>query len=113
MSTDCLLVIEKDSPLNFAMEMLLVPDTGINAVNSKASNFQGVVDEVFNMSSQVVILEDSVTPTEEDSLAQLLISKPDLKIIVILRNSNYVHIFRKEEILIESSSELLEIIQSK
>lgn len=113
MGTDCLLVIENDSPLNFAMEMLLVPSSGIKAVKSSAGNFQGLVDEVCNLRSQVVIFEDSAIPTEENSFTHLLISNPELKIIVVLRDSNYIHVFRKEEILIQSSSDFLEIIRSK
>ena len=113
MSIDCLLIIENDSPLNFALDMLLAPSSEINAVKSNAIDLQGVVDEISNLKSQVVILEDSATPTRENSLANLLMSNPELKIIVVLKDSNYVHIFRKDEILIENASEFLEIIQSK
>lgn len=113
MSTDCLLVIEDDSPLNFALEMLLVPSSEIKAIKSNAGDFQGVVEEVCKLEAPVVILEDSATPAKDNSLAHLLMSNPGLKIVVVLRNSNYVHVFRKDEILIQSSSEFLEIIRSK
>jgi len=113
LSIDCLLIIENDSPLNFALDMLLVPSSEINVVKSTAVDLQSVVDEVSNLKSQVVILEDSATPTRKNSLANLLMSNPELKIIVVLKDSNYVHIFRKDEILIENASEFLEIIQSK
>ena len=113
LNTDCLLVIENDSPLNFALDMLLVPDSGIKAFKSTADNFQGLVNELCNLKSQVVILEDSTISTEENSVAHLLMSSPELKIIVVLRDSNYIHIFRKDEVLIHSSSDFLEIIRSK
>jgi len=113
LSINCLLIIENDSPLNFALDMLLVPGSEINVVKSNAVDLQGVVDEISNLKSQVVILEDSATPTRKNSLANLLMSNPELKIIVVLKDSNYVHIFRKDEILIENASEFLEIIQSK
>ena len=113
MSIDCLLIIENDSPLNFALDMLLVPSSEINVVKSNAVDLQGVVDEISNLKSQVVIIEDSATLTRENSLANLLMSNPELKIIVVLKDSNYVHIFRKDEILIQNASEFLEIIQSK
>lgn len=113
MNNPCLLVIDNDSPLNFALEMLLVPSSGIQAVKSNAKDLQGIVDEVCELKSQVVILEDSATPTEEKSLANLLMLNPELKIVVVLKDSNYVHIFRKDEVLIQNSSEFLEIIRSK
>ena len=112
MSTNCLLVIEDDSPLNFALEMLLAPSSGIIAVKSTASDLQGLVDEVCNLKSPVVILEDAVAMTEKNSLAQLLLSNPELKIIVVLRDSNAIHVFRKDEIMIQSSSDFIEAIQS-
>jgi|GEM_PF-4399345 len=112
LSTNCLIVIEDDSPLNFALEMLLDANSGIKAVKSRANDFQEFVDEVSRLRSEVVLLEDSSTLTGKNSLTQLLMSNTNLKIIVILRDSNYIHIFRKEEIKIQSSSELIEAIQS-
>jgi len=113
LSKHCLLVIDKNSPLNFALEMLLVPSSGIRAVKSKAEDLQGIIEEMCGLKSPVVILEDTAKPTEENSLAQLLTSNPELKIIVVMRDSNYIHIFRKDEILIQNASEFLEIIRSK
>jgi len=83
-----------------------------NAVKSRANNFQELVDEVCDLNSQVVLLEDSARLNGRNSPAQLLMSNPGLKIIVVLRESNYIHIFRKEEIMIQSSSDLIEAIQS-
>ena len=111
MSTNCLLVIEEDSPLNFALEMLFSSDAGIKAVKSEARTFQEFVEEACRSKTQVVLLEDAAAPGERNTLTQLLMSTPPLKIIVILRDSNYIHVFRKEEILIQSSAELIEAIQ--
>ncbi len=112
LKTNCLLVIEDDSPLNFALEMLFGPDSGIEAVKSMANDFQGFLDEIAKLKSRVVLFEDSTALTGRNSLTQLLMSNPELKIIVILRDSNYIHVFRKEEIRIQSSAELIEAIHS-
>jgi hypothetical protein len=113
LSTNCLLIIDENSPLNFALEMLLVPSSGVDAVKSVSRNFHGLVDEACALNSQVVILEDDVSETGESALSQLLMSKPELKIIVVLRDSNYIHVFRKEEVLIQNASEFIEIIRSR
>lgn len=110
MSTNCLLIIEDDSPLNFALEVLLAPSSGIQAVKSNAADLQDLVNEVCNLKSQVVILEDAATRTEKNSLVNMLMLNPDLKIIVVPRDNNHIHIFRKDEILIQSASDFLEII---
>ena len=113
LTNHCLLVIDNNSPLNLAMEVLLVPDSGIQAIKSSTRNIQGIVNEIRDLESQVVILEDAAICAEKDSLAHMLMTNPALKIVVVLRDSNYVYIFRKDEILIENASEFLEIIQSK
>jgi hypothetical protein len=95
------------------MEMLLTPETGIRAVKSSASDFQGLIGEVCDSKSQVVILEDAVIAGKENcSLSELLMSNPELKIIVVLRDSNRIHVFRKDEIMIQSSSDFIEAIHS-
>jgi hypothetical protein len=111
LNTNCLLVIDEDSPLNFALEMLLTPGSGVVAVKSNAGDFQDLVDEVCSLQSQVVILEDAAPMTEKNSLAHLLLSNPELKIIVVLRESNTIHVFRKDEIVIQKSSDLIDAIQ--
>ena len=113
MSTNCLLMIKNDSPLNFAMEMLLVPDSGIHAIKSIARDFQGLINEVCDLKSEVVILEDEAAVIGKHSLTYLLMSNPDLKIIVVFSESNHIHIFRKDEVLIQNASEFLDIIRSK
>ena len=112
LSIDCLIFVEQESPLNLAFEMLFGPYSGINAVKSNSENLQGLIDEVCNLKSQVVVLEDLSVKTGEFSLANMLASSPELKIIVVLRESNYIYTFKKEEIMIESSSDFLEAIRS-
>jgi len=113
LSTNCLLIIKNDSPLNLAMEMLLGPGSDILAVKSNANDFQGLVNEVCALKSEVVVFEDEVAMTEKNSVTHLLMSNPELKVIVIFRDSNYIHIFRKDEILIKRASEFLDLIRSK
>lgn len=110
MSIDCLLVIENDSPLNFAFEMLLTPEKGVKATKSSADDFQKLVDEVCEAKPQVVILEDTAMLTEKHSLSDFLFSNPKVTIMVVLRESNHVHVFRREELVIENSSDFLEAL---
>lgn len=111
MSTECLLVIENDSPLNFAFEMLLTPDKGVKATKSSAGDLQILVDEICETKPQVVIFEDTAKLTENHTLFDLLMSTPKVTIVIVQRESNYIHVFRKEEIMIESSSDFLEALR--
>ena len=112
MSIACYLVIEEDSPFNFAFEMLFGPNSGITAVKSTASNFQELLDEVCDVNPQVVILEDTAVETKKGSLTNMLVTNPEAKIIIVLRDSNYIHVFRKDEVLIQSSSDFLNEVRS-
>ena len=113
LSTNCLFAIKESSPLNLAFETLLVPSSGVAAVKSKAMDLQELVEEVGNLNSEVLIIEDAVITMEESSLAHMLFLNPALKLIVVLKADNHVRIIRKDEIQISSASEFLEIIRSK
>jgi len=109
---DCLLYIDEESPLNIAFETLLDAKSGINTVKSNASDFQELINEIGDLRSQVVILEDMAIDPRENSIAGLLASNEELKIIIVLRDSNYIYTFKKEETLIQTSSDLLDEIRS-
>jgi hypothetical protein len=98
--------------LKFALEMLLNAEPEIKAVKSGAPDFQGLVDEVSGLKSQVVILEDAADVKEKNPLSRLLMSDPNLKIVVILSESNCIHVFRRTEFAIEKPSDLVDVITS-
>ena len=113
MGTECILVIGNNSPLIYAMDTLLIPETGINAIKSTANDLQNLLEEICEFNARVVILEDvEITSDESQSLAQMLMSKRELKFIVVLRNSNHIYVFRKDEVLIQNSSDFIEAIRS-
>lgn len=113
LSTNCLFAIKESSPLNLAFETLLVPSSGVAAVKSNAMDLQELVDEVRNLNSEVLIIENAVITMEESSLTHMLFLNPELKLIVVLKDGNHVRIIRKDEVQIQSASEFLEIIRSK
>lgn len=113
MLTNCLLVIDEDSPWNLVKEVLLVPGLGIQAVKSNANDLRGVLEEICYLKSQVVIIEEAATVDDQNSLSDMLTLSPDLKIILVSRDNNYIHVFRGADVLIESASEFLDIIRLK
>jgi len=113
LSTNCLFVIDNNSPLNLAFEVLLAPSSGVVATKSNALDFQGLVAEAYNLNSEVVIIDDAVAMTRDGLPVDMFVSNPELKVIVVLKDGNCVHVFRKAEILLHSASEFLEIIRTK
>jgi len=113
LSTNCLFVIDTNSPLNLAFEVLLAPSSGVVATRSSALDFQGLLAEAYTLNSEVVIIDDAVAMTRDSLPADMFVSNPELKAIVVLKDGNCVHVFRKDEFLIRSASEFLEIIRIK
>ncbi len=111
LSIDCLFFVKDESPLTLAFEVLLGQKSGINAIKSNAENLTDLVQEVCDQKANVIILEDLAINPKENAIAGLLASKSDLKIIIVLRESNYIYTFKKEEIVVQSSSDLLNAIQ--
>jgi len=111
LSIDCLFFVKDVSPLTLAFEVLLGQKSGINAIKSNAENLTDLVQEVCEQKANVIILEDLAINPKENAIAGLLASKSDLKIIIVLRESNYIYTFKKEEIVVQSSSDLLNAIQ--
>ncbi len=111
LSIDCLFFVKDESPLTLAFEVLLGQKSGINAIKSNAENLTDLVQEVCEQKANVIILEDLAINPKENAIAGLLASKSDLKIIIVLRESNYIYTFKKEEIVVQSSSDLLNAIQ--
>jgi len=111
LSIDCLFFVKDESPLTLAFEVLLGQKSGINAIKSDAENLTDLVQEVCDQKANVIILEDLAINPKENAIAGLLASKSDLKIIIVLRESNYIYTFKKEEIVVQSSSDLLNAIQ--
>jgi len=112
LSIECLFFVEDESPLIFAFEMLLDTKSGFKAVRSNAENLQALVNEVCELRSQVIILEDLAIKSEDNAIAELLASNSDLRIIIVLRDSNYIYTFKKEEVMIKSSSDFLDAIRT-
>ena len=112
MSIDCLFFIEESSPFNFVFDVLFNDDSGIKAAKSNASNLQDLVVEISELKPQTIILEDFAIGSGENFIAELLASSLDSKFIIVLRENNYVYTFKLKEVMIQSLSEFLEVINA-
>jgi len=113
LNTNCLLLIDEDSPLIIAFDNLFGPNSGINAVKSNAKTLHILTDEVSATKSSVIVMEDLSVDPDENAIADLLASTPDLKIIIVLRESNYIYTFKMEETLIHSSEDFLDAVRKE
>lgn len=113
MSANCLIVIDNHSPLNLAVEMFLAPRLSLRAIKSCAIDFQSLVDEIVSLKPQVVMIEDKTIQGDCNLMNKIFELNIDLKVVVVSSETNYIRIFRKDEVLIQNASEFLEIIQTR
>lgn len=110
MSIDCLFLIEKSSPFNFVFDVLFNEDSGIKAAKSDATQLQDLVAEIYKLKPRTIILEDLAIGPGENTLAELLATSLEAKFIIVLRENNYVYTFKLKEVMIQSLSEFLKVI---
>ena len=109
---DCLLVYENNYLMNFALSTILSPESGVVAIKSEAKDHQALAEEIHNLGMHVVIIEASAKLADPQSIFSLLVTNPTLRIIVVQSESNFIHIFQKNEVALYQSADLVKAIQS-
>lgn len=113
MNIPCVLVITKDSVLSFALtDLINASDVGLVVFDSQAQNFVELVKEINSNQADVILLEKSSSYAGEEALMKLLMYYPKLLVIVVDEESNWLRIFRREDILMASPADLISAIQS-
>jgi len=107
------LVISMDSLLNLALTNIITDsDLGLSVIESKAQQYEELVEEINTIIADVILLDKASSFATEDILTKLLMLYPKLLLILVDPQSNWLHVYRREDILISSSAELMEIIKS-
>ena len=109
----CVLAITKDSVLSFALtDLINASDVGLVVFDSQAQNFAGLAKEINGNQADVILLEKSSPYAGEEALTKLLMLYPKLLVIIVDEESNWLRIFRREDILMTSSADLISAVQS-
>lgn len=109
----CVLAIAKDSLLGFALTNLITEsDTGLVVIESNAQTLEELVTEIITHKADVILLERSSPFAGEEALTKLLMKFPKLLVIIADEDSNWLRIYRREDILMKSAADLISAIQS-
>ena len=113
MSIPCVLAITKDSVLSIALTNLInASDIGLIVIGSIAQTLEELVEEINSQKADVILLEKSSPFAREKALTKLLMWYPRLLVIIVNEESNWLHIYRREDILMTSAADLISAIQS-
>lgn len=113
MNIPCVLVITKNSLLSFSLTNLInASDNGLVVFESNAREFDELIREMNTYEADVILLEKNSAFAGEDSLTKLLTLYPKLLLIIVDEESNWLQIYRREDILMTSTEDLLSTINS-
>ena len=111
MKMTCLLAIQQHSLMNQALITALLSSTSENMViTSLANDLDTLISEIAEMKPYVVLLGEATPLAAKDSLARLLMSLPELRVIVVSEDTNWLHIFNKKDVLLTRQSDLPDFV---
>ena len=105
------LVMQKESLLNQALANILKnSECEIKVITSSASEAKGLIAETSELKPDIVILGESTPMAGKEVLGYLLMSSPEMQVVVVSEDTNYLHIFHKKDMLITRQTDLLDVL---
>ena len=113
MGISCFLIMPQNSLLNHAITSILVnPTFNLKLANSQAANGAELIREIGLVRPDVILIGETMPLAQRETLSHLLMSFPELKIIVISEETNWLHVFHKKDWLMTQESDLLALVCS-
>jgi DNA-binding NarL/FixJ family response regulator len=113
MKTPCVLVMETDSLLKRAFVSVLQDTTAeLLVCFSQAGDVWSLIAEISKINPDIVLFGESMPLSANESLSQIVSVYPALRLIVVSEQSNWLHIFQREDKLLTSLPDFLEFIHS-
>jgi len=107
------IVVTKDSFLNLALPKLIAVSEGkFDVVESNANGLDELAEEINATEANVVLLEQNDLVTEGDIFEKVLSVHPNLFVIITNQEDNWLRIYRRQDVLISSSADLINVISS-
>jgi chemotaxis response regulator CheB len=108
----CILIVVTNTLLKQAMTNLIANHSDMTVVTRGMNTVEELIDEIARHSPDVVVLEEGTLLSSAETLVSLLMLYPGLRVIVLSEQSNWLHIYSKEEVLMTQATDLVNLIQS-
>ena len=106
MKITCLLAIPNNSLLDRALDSVISGGSSeINLVTSAANNLAELIADISDKRADIVVLAESLPLASKDALISLLMSFPELRVVVVSEDTNWLHVFHKKDLLIERQAD--------
>jgi hypothetical protein len=83
----------------------------LEIVISEAVDINQLATDVSKINPNVVLLSESQPLAVKETVAQLLVNHPKIRIVIVSVNSNWLHIYDKEDKLLTKLEDLLTVIK--
>lgn len=110
--TPCVLVMNTDMLMKRALARLLNLGSNVEIVVSEAGNIDDLMDDICKTGPDAVLLSESISFSQRESLTQLLMLRPTLRLIVASEETNLLNIFSREEKAVTELNDLLTFINA-
>ena len=111
MDTKCVLVTKQDSMLNRALtDLLQNSNCELKIITSGANDVHSLIAETSKVKPDIVILGESTPLARMDVLGNLLMSYPQMRVVIVSEESNWLHIFDKQDKLMTGNADLLDAL---
>ena len=94
------------------MNLIQASNNGFFIHESIAQNIDEFCREIHTVKADVILLERSCPYAGKHALTKLLLLYPKLLVIIVNEESNWLQIFRRDDILMTSPADLMGVIQS-
>jgi DNA-binding NarL/FixJ family response regulator len=111
MNNPRILIMQQDSLLNHALATLINnSECNLKVFTIGENDVRGMIAETSELKPDVVILGESTPLARKDVLGDLLMSNPEMQVITISEDTNWIHIFHKKDKLMTRQSDLLDLL---
>lgn len=109
----CVMAIKKESMISLALtDLFNGTENRLALIKSEAENYEEFIKELKNHNANVILLDKACAFAKEDALAKLLMMFPAMLVIIVSEESNWLKIFRREDRLMASPADLMDVIVS-
>jgi hypothetical protein len=108
----CILVHKSDVLLKRAVLSLMDLEKELEIVVSEAVDINELAMDVSKINPNVVLFSESQPMAAKEALTQLLVGHPKIRVVIVSVNSNWLHIYDKEDKLLTRLEDLLTVIKA-
>jgi hypothetical protein len=87
-------------------------DADLNVIQSPAQDAFSICEAANQCRPDVIVFDRQTSEANQRAISHLLIVQPRLQIIVISAETNWMQVFRKEDILMSEPLDLLNLIHT-